>query len=393
MVSPNKVLIAIFCLMASFTSFQAANHILPINNSDATPEISNICDLPAPENYRITEIGTDMMVVAWELPAILPMEYLIQVFETQTGNLVQNFNISGHLTTATASGLQPGTEYTINCIPICSDNIHSRNFGYISGMTWILDLVVNGFAAPAEPISGFLSSSNFKLPADPLEEHIVIFKICPVGNEAGGRFFGLYEIKGTCSPDKKVFKILEDPTSKYIITCPPPYNKLRITQKTLSPPHFILLAEISVVEVIAGEQQVVSSPVYNGFQILCYGPSYGVPDNNCINCEGQPTECLGPNIAPEADDRQDNQFETNQSFAVFPNPFQDQVEIQFANNMNNEDRTIRLYNPHGQLVKTFDTPGTEQSMLLTLTDLAAGIYFLQVHSGGHVQTVKMVKAR
>ncbi|MBO4580789.1 MAG: T9SS type A sorting domain-containing protein [Bacteroidales bacterium] len=71
---------------------------------------------------------------------------------------------------------------------------------------------------------------------------------------------------------------------------------------------------------------------------------------------------------------------------VYPNPVQDQIKVNLANDGN---ATAILYNLVGQEVKRVDL--TAQVSTIDVADLSRGIYMLKVNQGGVSQTVKITK--
>jgi hypothetical protein len=77
------------------------------------------------------------------------------------------------------------------------------------------------------------------------------------------------------------------------------------------------------------------------------------------------------------------------SWDVFPNPFNDRLNIQVDDNAQGSI-DLKLYNLHGGLIFSDRYSGYENISLST-DHLPSGVYFLQVRSGGTIQSVKMVK--
>jgi hypothetical protein len=73
---------------------------------------------------------------------------------------------------------------------------------------------------------------------------------------------------------------------------------------------------------------------------------------------------------------------------VFPNPVANKFTLKF--NSTSEPVDVNLYNPKGQLVRSFRGLGLPEKQV-DMSDLPAGLYMLKVQGNGRSQTVKIVK--
>ncbi|MCC7445443.1 MAG: T9SS type A sorting domain-containing protein [Saprospiraceae bacterium] len=53
------------------------------------------------------------------------------------------------------------------------------------------------------------------------------------------------------------------------------------------------------------------------------------------------------------------------------------------------DYSLEVYNTSGQLVKAFSSLSQDQS--ISIEDLTASIYYIRTISGGHAETIRIVK--
>lgn len=86
-------------------------------------------------------------------------------------------------------------------------------------------------------------------------------------------------------------------------------------------------------------------------------------------------------------------LETDQ-LTTFPNPFNNQITLNYQTPTNNSSTVIELIDIQGktiqQLIRTEETAGQQQITLETI-DLSAGVYFARITNGEDVQTAKIVK--
>ncbi|MGB6035699.1 MAG: T9SS type A sorting domain-containing protein [Cryomorphaceae bacterium] len=74
---------------------------------------------------------------------------------------------------------------------------------------------------------------------------------------------------------------------------------------------------------------------------------------------------------------------------VFPNPFTESIQVQFTNATKGLAQ-IRLFSVDGALLKTFEKQ-MDGSISLILSELAQGLYILQVSTGGGQYATKIQK--
>ena len=71
---------------------------------------------------------------------------------------------------------------------------------------------------------------------------------------------------------------------------------------------------------------------------------------------------------------------------LFPNPAQDILQVQFTVDVENEFKTIRIYNKLGQLLREEDLIFKNKTATIKTDDLGNGVYVLKLHSKS-LQTV------
>ncbi|HLP95842.1 MAG TPA: fibronectin type III domain-containing protein [Saprospiraceae bacterium] len=131
-------------LLISWTPILASNEMEPARLEQ--------CNLPAPDSFRIKQVGGDIIKLTWN-PIFPGAQHQLTVMESD-GNggyatiLVEN-NVSGD--TYNADNLIPGTGYRFVIATKCASGDPSEIKVYIDGITLIVDLVISG-RKPVNPI-------------------------------------------------------------------------------------------------------------------------------------------------------------------------------------------------------------------------------------------------
>ena len=80
---------------------------------------------------------------------------------------------------------------------------------------------------------------------------------------------------------------------------------------------------------------------------------------------------------------------SNSTWEIYPNPAQDQLTFKQKTRLFNDSEVeIRIFNSQGELVKKF-TPIVTNDFSLPITDLNAGIYFINSYFNGKRDPVVM----
>ena len=70
----------------------------------------------------------------------------------------------------------------------------------------------------------------------------------------------------------------------------------------------------------------------------------------------------------------------NEGLKLFPNPAQDILQLQFTIDVENEFKTISIYNKLGQLLREEDLIFKNKTASIKTDDLRNGVYVLKLHS-------------
>jgi len=75
---------------------------------------------------------------------------------------------------------------------------------------------------------------------------------------------------------------------------------------------------------------------------------------------------------------------------IAPNPFHDNAQINFANDLSNSKAELRIYNLFGQIVRTMDVSG-KASIVIERNNLAQGLYhFVVISNQGIIESGKFI---
>jgi hypothetical protein len=101
---------------------------------------------------------------------------------------------------------------------------------------------------------------------------------------------------------------------------------------------------------------------------------------NSTGCDTSYTAEAGPVPAEEI---------KNISLVIYPNPVTDKLFIKGSNTEDLAGKQLKIYNVLGKIVNTRLL--TSQTNIINMTDLPAGIYFLQIGESGETKTFKILK--
>lgn len=386
--SSFKVLSTLFLLLLGTAGVCYANaptSVIPsLKNEDTAP-----CNEPAPINFQITEISTNRIKVAWNLPVNIPFEYNIKVFETVSGLLVQSFNIPGISTIARGTNLQPQTQYTIRCTPVCPDGTLSHYFSDGTGTTLIIELVNSGFSPSTSSMTCMIDDKDEYCVANPSQGNIVTFKIRPTAYPSQGRYFGVYNADNQCESTK--IKV-HPANSSYQFYCDVSEDPDCYAERVIVKLNGAQVAEFSISTLTTTNKHIFcSADAASGYEIVRFGSATGTYDPSGGEC-GEGEEEEGRPGKPRGRER--DAWEDPLPVALLtasPNPFSHEldVRINFAPSANDTD--ISLYDLQGRQVVNLVVPNEQRDVRIKSDDLLPGIYFLRAVCGEVYQTVKVVK--
>lgn len=120
--------------------------------------------------------------------------------------------------------------------------------------------------------------------------------------------------------------------------------------------------------------------------------SYTVDSIDEITEEGNKDIC--PNLNCGLSSRLNQSNTLTDQLTTFPNPFNNQVTVNYITETDNNSTVIEVLDIQGktiqQLIQNDEAAGQQQAVLET-ADLSSGVYFARISNADGVQTVKLVK--
>jgi hypothetical protein len=352
--------------------------------------VGDPCSLPAPTNFKVTDITPFSLTVVWDPQIPAPSDYSIKVFETSSGNLIQSYKIPGNSTSTTVTNLEPNKKYIIRNTPFCPGGTESVYFVDAIGATWIVDLVSSGYTPVANlDASCGMGASGQSCSADPDEGYIVPFRIRRVTVPTAVGDFGLYHADNCVSRTIKTGINLDG----FTFYCDNGQSTACSGTMIIAKHADSVVARITIGSTLwSGVKKLVCVSISPGFRIERLYPDHkGYLDQHGGEC------ALGFGQLPgKANARTEESFEMPpaiQRLSAHPNPFADYVEIQvpFANISQNLQ--LSLHDLQGRRVMVLDYPSGQQTIQLSTLGLSPGMYFLHAESGGITSTIKLVKTQ
>lgn len=342
---------------------------------------SSHCDLDAPDNFHITEIGSDFVSVAWNPVQGAQAYYLKAV--TFSGAHVADTTV-----TATHATLQvpPGGPYTLVLAAVAEGCPPSRNEAIIPDViVLVVDLIVTGRTMP-ESVVLLPTQQCYTVDAPDGDFWFRVIQ----NNDV----VGVFDIKlnpekrkvyNNCTIDKPVScgkapmdvstpntlinAYIHDPNSGDIAPCA---EGIIVRIKNMFQASLNLF-DLNFRGSTANQLKLCVTPLTNGEGNYSYSLMQGLPT---------------PRSTPDA-----SGFPLKENIPVITvqNPFTDNLEIQTPEPASGPVR-FQLFNLNGTPVLDQQFPAVQQYNLPT-AGLPPGIYFLRTDAAGASRTYKVVKAR
>lgn len=357
-----KGFIFVFCLWAT-VCLQATNTTYNLPKPNQT---EFICNVPAPSNFQVLEVGTTMAKLSWDYQSDAIGGYRIRTYRTSDNFLIStNFKSQDQLNVV-VDGLTMGVAYYAIINSRCGDYSDSGQESSAPFNTLILDLIVDGFqggagvsicSIPAQGMSCVFSSSGDYFKVTGPNGKPKCFRMKRSTNP------GLFEYE--C-------KVLSNvPSLPFYFTC----------EGNVAPNPECYTDFISIWDNIQGVPTVVATFTVN---------TGTAPDLRCTyirtgyTIEKQ-TEIIGGGRYRDASS------ESVAHATTSPNPFTETLEV-FIANETVENVQLQLFNLNGQQVLQQQFAGAAGQYQLSTSHLSPGFYFLRIEADGEVQTLKVIKS-
>lgn len=323
------------------------------------------CNLPAPNNFHTTSIGSTSVSLAWD--AVTGASgYSLYLY--QNGNLIAPVALVNS-TSYTFTGLNPGTDYTAEiharCSPLPTDE--SPNKATKDFTTIVIEIIcqVNGCQQSDYIGSGSRVDYTWKLSNQ--ETYVLVV------NGDG------YTLKYTFEKTNSLghFHLMPQPGNAEIYKLGASPTRFCPDYSGTSTTFYIAVPDGN------GYSVKVSGKFFDNYAEFAAAQNYAVTVYKG-SCSSKPN--------PNAPDSNDHFSEEGTELALtpLPNPFSDRITIKGSAGTAEEPVQIALFNSEGVLVKQEEAV-IEGDHTLATDDLPPGLYFLQLKTAQGSSAHKLIK--
>jgi hypothetical protein len=354
--------------------------------ASAAPTHLNTCDAPAPDSFRVTVSGGDFATLAW-IPAwpgaLHTLSVSKKISPTEWQLLYTLHDIPG--STYTVDSLLSGTEYRFAIATQCNSGETSERTAYIDWIGAVVDLVIAG-RIPINPIP--VDCDNI-----PLNYNWKGFKVEYVDGE-GLRIANYFEfpiqgdVVGNGNPSLFQRRIARTFLENHIVAVDGagkwPDCEIPIKQQVPLP--FKMRNRIESVDIGFVKFNQKTDPPSIG---LCPDYNHAVVPwraeylfTAMVAHQATPPQgCNGLLINPVVNSGVKAQSPFLESLIIFlPEDFLENIKVECS-----------LFNTNGQRVLHHRIERIASQITLPTTWLADGIYILQIKTGYHLQTLRVIK--
>lgn len=379
-----------YVLFLAFMFVSMLHATNPVNFGTPAPVTTQeACDLMAPTNFDVTNIGTTSVTLSWN---VVPdaMQYKIRTYNVSTGFLVSDIYINGNVNNTTINGLNPGTSYRSEIRSICQSGQPSPNLVDKNYQTFILDLVVSGFTESTNSPNCSISAQGGNSCSFSWNSSPTTFKIV---NGENSKQFTIQVINGHVN-----IKILNNTGfCKFwgimpingMPAAPSVFNIACVRISTAGGDTQIADLYIDQLTSSIGNIYLGPTGIAQGYEIqrLKSGSLPFSNDNGSSTISDNP---LSADVFALQERRVDNNL-THPKTMVMANPFSDEISLKIQSTV--EDLiSLQLYDIQGRLIKHQDLAGGETQYSMPTSDIQPGLYLLRVEIGAFVATYKLIKA-
>ncbi len=374
-----------------FFNFLIANVTPLLATNKLENHLVEQCDLPAPDSFRITEVGGDFINLAWK-PIFPGAVHQLIVMESDGAGGYVTILVENQVTgdTYTADNLLPGTGYRFVMATKCTSGDPSEVKTIFDGITLIVDLVISG-RKPVNPNP--VSNCDFI----PTSFNWAGFNIkSPNGDFQVDNFFELKrQVLGTSnnfeirthvarySLDGDLFAVNDDGLwpKCYQPIIPLQDNRFRVDKQLSN----------GAIERI-GYVDIFYKPITASYYVC---PDYLDPDLPWnLNYEFMPI--IAHKVAPPEDcasPRPSRETFSDCLTFKFDNPFNINLKVWQESPDLLTSGIISLYSITGELIFLEPFDGNNTSFNFPTNDLISGVYILVIESTLGVRVEKLIKTK
>lgn len=352
------------------------NAELPANISPSS--IESPCNLPAPTNFQVVNIGTTWVDLTW-IPSVPGSWHRIRTYETSSGNLVSNILVPPGLLVQRVNGLQPNTSYNSKINAVCEDGSDSDVLKDVDFQTIIVELIIIGKEPTPSTIDCSINFPGGSCPF-PANGTLAGFMVRSINNPSINRKF--YLSKTTELNVEKLSTKLKDSNTGQLLTIQCDFQDPDATGNYFQVFYQgVQIMDFDLYWQPGQGQGIISGLFYeNGWQLV----KFVTPP--------QPNGGLGGGGAFNGGSIGTLEESTTVVANAMPNPFSYQLNVQLTQ-FSEAPVQLSLFNLNGQRVLDQSFTGGSETYTLNTAHIPAGFYLLRVDHNGEVQTVKVVKTQ
>jgi len=352
-------------------------------NFDPISTPVDACDLAAPTNFQVLELGATWVRLIWT-PSVLGVDHSVKTFRVSDGMLVHQAVVPAAMASSIiVNGLQPGETYFSTICAICPDGIESIYVANTPNFdTIITELIVAGFTESCgSSYCGIRNPGEFcKFSLDGSSTY---FKIQPQSGIGASRQFLLQKVT---TPDGQRLRcrvnLNNAPYSFWVDGQPG-------NQQGVQGEKFEIKIPGATVATFKLSENYLTTPAQGHLTWTMENTGYEILKLYYLPC-GSGGALLDPSNG-DSYPHVETQTSASRTAVVSPNPFWDNLEIYLTQIAANPVQ-LQLYNLSGQKVLDQQFPGGQDQYSLATQNLATGFYLLRIEADGQVQTLKVIKS-
>lgn len=385
-----KIFLLLGCFLA--TSLLIAKTTNPVATTSSKLSINELgCDLPAPTNFTVVEVGPslDWVHLHWNLSSPL-YAHRINIYNV-TKILGQGFDTVLVNSVIVPAGVEDttllcapnhpcGNLYEIKAICTSKDSPNSA-WAIAPGppVGYILDLIIVGFTPTGSAPTCTMNQVQGGERCYFSNSGTATFRVRQTTNYANKRVFGIEKNHTTSRLTLKVDGPNNEGNSSFYnfyasYVGPNAYGKEEYEIKQNNQ----VIAKFIGDFASESESYLESRFIMPGYEIIRTSPHNG--SNKPSDFSDEPLEgreALSNIIVSQA--------------TAFPNPFIESLEV-YLSAPSSEQVNLALYNLNGQKVLDQQFVGGQEQYSLSTAMLSPGFYFLRIEASGEIQTLKVIKS-
>lgn len=350
------------------------------------------CSLAPPSSLTVDAVGSDWVEVSW--PAMTGVaQFRLEPFDGVNGDPVGSAKfVDGQSTSATVSTEGNQGSVYVRIWSVCENGDYTAALYTQSDTvdTIIIDIVASGFVMPAynsTKIVGVGAGNGVEVS---WTGDYAYFNVQYVQNgNFYGRRFALY-VKANSNPDRVTIPIGESGNEGENLVFLEELNGAGDGVKMIigfrsdpnTPPE-----SATILTKLAASFAGGSNTTGKWFKTMPGNPSCRVEKTVWLSDQSPGEESAGSVATSELG------INTASLSSARPNPFSSTVTIKLPEKTDPSETILHLYDIMGKQRMRYQVPAGQTECTLHTAQLPAGVYFLQIESGGKMEKLKLVKTQ